>query len=582
MKPALRAVALALVLVASLPLAVAHGATDVLPATPLLPASAPSVVPVTLGELPHRVLPSPFAGPDLGPAAPSSYRLNFTCPSSLLATQFFPCPNRIVDTDDLLGNPSLAVDPLFPEHMAFASLHGTAANGPSNLSRGRQPHTVHTTTLAGADWRDQPYGEPNPPGGRNRMVVGEDTAAIMDSVGNLYVASLYAWRDRNDDNGTWAYSIAQWKFDSTADILTYAFPNAVFDNRAPGTVISRPYLLELPEVRKILLLWQENAPVGVNVTVAGRAMSGWLGGATTLADAVSPWSKLDDKFAIGPCANLTNPVAYRAKVYVGCEAAGGFTAMAGVAPGDVVLHELDTEKGLVRVVSKTPIRGDARLAVDEGGRLALVAVKVTSPVSVKAQVTTSNLGEGWTRPYEFGDQLHNASLGVKTARVNALLYRGQSNVLHMVYLEENARLEGQPRTVGWRKALVAVDPIGTVLVNKDLKISDKGEVFGSRRSRSNEAPYGDTRDTLLKVGEREFIAFNDYAVIVVAEILEHDEREPLQPNGIDPPPPEPVPAVEVSVVNVGVGVVAGATAAEAIRRIAAQRLAHLDGSGRGK
>ncbi|HVL46968.1 MAG TPA: hypothetical protein VM889_00245 [Candidatus Thermoplasmatota archaeon] len=602
MNPAWKIAAALLLVVAAMPVGAAHGAVPDLhlapsPRVPPLLRAPVAEDPLPF-EAPSTVLPSPFApaGYSLKTAATAgSYKLNFTCPSALLSTRVFPCPNRIIDVSDILGNPSLAIDPLFPERMAFASLHGSSGDGPTNLSRRGQQHTVHTTLTAGATWSDQPYSNPRGlgDGGNNNLhVTGEDTHIIMDSLGNMNVASLYAHRPRDSaGSDPWDYSIALWKFDSTLDRLTYAIPAAILKNRESGTTIAEPTLIELPEHKRIVLLWHESAPANKTTSILGRSLTGWVAGAITFADSISPWSMLDDKVLVGPCDDITNPIANRGKIYFGCKAGANFDLVPGVAAGDIVFVELDPVLGASRIVSKTPLKGgDPKLAMDPFGTTAIVTVEaipgdpnVTGSDRVRAEIATSRLGEGWSAAHPFGDQIHNASLNVSIARVNAINYRTDTNTIHMIYFEQDRRESpNASRAPLYRKYLAVVDPLGTVIFNLDLDVSDKGEVFGSRKSRGNAKPYGDTRDHLLDYQGRQFFVFADYGVVVTAEILEDDQREIIQPTSTAPPVPEPVPVSTTLPVVTGAGVIAGATAAEAVRRLLAARNAAAAGSGRGK
>ena len=101
--------------------------------------------------------------------------------------------------------------------------------------------------------------------------------------------------------------------------------------------------------------------------------------------------------------------------------------------------------------------------------------------------------------------------------------------------------------------------------------------------------YGDTRDTLLLVEKDEYLAYSDYATVAIAVVVEHDNRTSdeicvleaaaLQPETI---PPEPAPASQAAgaISTTLVGSVAMLGAADALRRVAARRMAA--GAGRGR
>lgn len=567
----MRPVALAVALALLLPLA---GAVA-------LPLKAPADAAALLRHAHPLDAPPLVRGHSLAPATAGSYRIEFQCPEPPLGGGGLPCPLRIIDSADALGNPALAVDPLYPEHMAFASLHGQQGFGPSHLSRDGQTHTTFTSLTFGVDWRDNPYSPPSPPYDSGRIVFGEDVHMIMDAVGNMHVASLYSHSDASDPNATWENTIVNWKFDATLDVLSYAFPAGAFTPREARHAIETHWLLELPDSDEVLLLWREragawNASLGPAAAPPARVV-----GARTPADPFSPWTPLDDKLAVGPCADTTNPVLHSGRVYLGCVAGANFTAFPAVEPGEIVVYELDPLATSVRAVSKAPLTGGSpRLAADAQGRLALVAADVVDGERVRLRLATGDVDGAWSKPREV--DAHNGTRGVAEARVNAVLYRGGTNTVHMIYLERANATDVRAGEPMWRKSLLVADALGTVLVNLDLDLSDKGDVYTYSDPPDDEAIFGDTRDSLIEVNGREFMAFADYGAVVLAEILEIDEREDAAVMESTLPPPELVPAAELPVMSVGVGVIAAAVAAEALRRAAAQRFEHRHGQGRDK
>src|SRR5688572_28321298 len=90
-------------------------------------------------------------------AAGVEYQILITCPDAgdtSISTSTQPggsCPVRAIDGDDLMGDPSLAVDPLRPENLILASRHGQVnGNGPTTKSREGQVFTTFTSQNAGA------------------------------------------------------------------------------------------------------------------------------------------------------------------------------------------------------------------------------------------------------------------------------------------------------------------------------------------------------------------------------------------------------------------------------------------------
>lgn len=546
-------------------------------------------------ELAHGVSPS-GTHPVPSLATTSSYSIEFACPEFPLDVEQYPCPIRIVDEDDLLGNPTVAISPLNPNNIVFSSLHGTLENGPTRRSRGEQTHTTFThgglpggsVVLGGADWQDQPYSPPQGVDGGDPIVLGEDVHALVDPLGNLYIASVYS-HGNGGNASDWGTSIAQWKFDPDLT-LNYVIPTEVFEPRMAAS-IDAVWLHYLPGPGQVVLLWRETgaraADANGTLQAEGDASGGgnaWITGAITPADLVSPWAPLPASLTLGPCQRTTNPAQLLDKLYVGCVAGESFS-IPGVLPDDIVVFEIDPLLGTTRALSKATLRGgEPMLAINAQGRMVLATVEATEE-GVRAQLATSKLGEGWSKLHDFGNDLRNASGPPAGAWFNAILYRTATNTIHLIYTEEANATELASGLPTFRKALVILDPIGTVLVKLDLQVSDKNEVFtgGFREAPASDDAYADIRDSLIEFQGKEYMLFTDWAVFVFAEIVEHDEREDAIVLQQTPPVPEPLPAVDVALntVNVGAGVVAGAVSAEAMRRLLAARHANLYGQGRG-
>lgn len=594
MNPLLRVLGAGLLVLAAFPVSSAHSTlpgnleaaslefpTEANPAFELLDESIQSV-----GEPLNVVLPSSNHYDALRPAQQGTYSVSFTCPIPATGGES-DCPWRIVDTQDLLGNIALTIDPVLEtDRMFFASLHGGPAKGPTPLSRQGQTHT--TFSYIGKNvpfvntfgWRDQPYTPPNPPGSGS---FGEDVHATIDPTGTLYVASLYSKRA----SGGWKYTIAQWKFDSTINILDYEPPNQVFVNRVTGSAIENVWLTNHFEVNRVSLLWRERAPEGQTVKINGVDQIQWLAGAFTKMDAYSPWKPLADNLVLGPCSDISNPAIFKSRVYYACKAASGYNHLKKVKENDWVLHQIDLRGNTTKAVGKSNLHGaNATLAIDETGRMALTTVEVLPNNQTKAHVTTStNGGQRWSNVYEFGDDLRirdpltNKTYGLQDARITAMHYRTTSNTIHLIYEEEASEQDIAKEETQWRKSYAVIDPIGTVLSNQNLNVSDKGEVFFGRGPK-DATIYGDMRDTLLDVNGRLFIGFSDYAVFSFAEILEDDQRTMEVAFQQPPPPPEPVPAPEAAGLLTSQGAAAGLVSVIALRRLAAHRFAI--GAGRGR
>ncbi|HVL86493.1 MAG TPA: hypothetical protein VM681_00590 [Candidatus Thermoplasmatota archaeon] len=582
------------------PLSVRHGALD-------------AAAELAGGVVPQR------GDPRLAPVTAGSYSIQFQCPPPVLDFSDPPCPLRIIDVDDLLGNPTVAVSPLNPNDIILSSLHGTLQDGPTARSRGRQTHTTFThsavpisTSLggvlsAGQDWQDQPYFPPDEIDDGRGAVYGEDVHAIMNEIGNIYIASLYSKKTGAD----WQYYIANWKFDPDLGIaLNYAFPNGVFTSTVPGRAIDRVWLAALPASANVALFWEEREPAldvptepPADEPPSGNESSNqsappprdrratfldevrgprFLVGAITPNDLVSGWKLLNASLAVGPCASMSNAASYADKVYVACTLAGPAPGFPHGKEGDVVVYEIDPVRGVRRALTKAPVPdGQLTLSVSQTGRMAIASVQ-TRDGTVAAQLATGPVEGSFGRAYEFAERIRDPLLPAANARVNSMLYRSVTNTIHLLWIEESGDGEAARKTAHWRKALVVLDPLATPLVNLDLDVRDRGEVFRFDDPPRNTGAYADTRDSLIEVEGREFMVFTDYSIFVFAEILELDEREDAIVFHETPPVPEAVPVAEVApaLVNVGAGVVAAAVSAEALRRLLAARLAAGAGPGR--
>lgn len=585
--------------------------------THVAPAPVPDApLPVGGGELPRLVAAQ---GGSLGASVGKDYSLTFECPPAQMTldvagngARAAGCPNRIVDEDDLLGNPALAVDPVVPGRYAFASLHGQPARGSpaSPIARDGQTHTTFSTVALGDQWTDQPYYPPQAAFPDGRHVLGLDVDALIDEQRTLHVASLYAHQGAGND--PWNYTIVLWKFsqelrEGSRQGLTqtdYDLVNAAFHNRLPGSVIDNLWLLEDKGDNLVYLLWHERAGPNATLPVKGLGnVTSWIAGAVTTADAVSSWARLPDSMLVGGCATPSNPVLAEGRILIACEAGAQGEPLLHLGPHEIGLRAMVPALRAAQDEGKTPlVNGTLRLAANARGDVALLTarvvfpngttaenltkpnarsggVNVTANTSVVAQIATRGLDGSWSRPHDFGDKIHNASSVVRAARFNAALYRDASDVIHVIFLEERVSNRTEKEVPRWSKHLLAIDPVGTVVFDADLNLSDKGQVFGGRAA-GDTTPYGDTRDSLVDVHGEEFIGFADYAVLVFAKVVEHDQRVAPAVQEVPPPVAEALPAVESVATATGIGL--GATAAVGAGALVARKVALAHGQGRGK
>src|ERR1041384_6696439 len=140
------------------------------------------------------------------------YTLKIDCPGTRAATggAFSSCPVRAVDSEDMMGAPELAVDPVDPSNLIIASLHGGVHNGgaaglttgvcdpgPTPKSRCGQVFTTFTSDDHGASWVDNPFVPPQDVG---QDAYGEHPGITIDPNGHVYVGSLHAM-----PKGSWPF-----------------------------------------------------------------------------------------------------------------------------------------------------------------------------------------------------------------------------------------------------------------------------------------------------------------------------------------------------------------------------------------
>ncbi len=545
------------------------------------------------GEGRPIVLPAGYMGSlgSQGPAKVGTYELRFTCPTPpVVGSANIDCPITLVDTDDLMGDPALAVDPFVDGRYTVASLHGGDGDGPTPVSRGGQQFTTYTTFGAagaggfGQTWQDNPYSAPSPPNNRDRIVFGEDVASVMDDFGNLYIASLYSHRNR-ETSGPYSSTVVTWKFDPSAPTYSYLFPSNLFETRDNRSMIDRVWMTHVPATGKVALLWRESMPDGELLQIAGRNLTSWISGAWSNADVLSEWNLVDDSMIFGPCEEATQPVVFETQIYMACRTGEGYSAITGVDPGDIVVHSLDPVEGTFKAWSKTPLNGGRpQIAVDQEGDVVVATVKTTGDGAVEAQLTVGRDGRRWSPAWNFDESIRNESYVTKRAWISGMTAHANTSAVHLIFAEDREGVDVFGETIPrFGKRLMALDLTGKIIFDLDLDLRDKGKVFrgGTYRMEGvSESVFEDYHDSLFILNGKEYIAFGDYGLIRFSMIATTDLRMEVMPSQAPPPPPpEPVPVVQAA--GVSVGVAAGATTIEAARRALAARnaAAQRDGGG---
>jgi len=194
------------------------------------------------------------------------YGLVIACPGSngvSVSTQNSPigCPVRLVDGQDEMGDPSLAVDPFQPQNLIVASLHGTSGiNGaPDARARFGQEFTTFTSTDAGQNWADNPFTPPNKIGAG---AFGITPAITIDPYGHVFVGSLYAVPNGgNSSVPNFSSVIAAQKFASLRTINSQqngAYHATYLDSVYKSNAIRKMWFLFDPATENMTLVWHEH------------------------------------------------------------------------------------------------------------------------------------------------------------------------------------------------------------------------------------------------------------------------------------------------------------------------------------
>ncbi|HET6398693.1 MAG TPA: hypothetical protein VFH47_03990, partial [Candidatus Thermoplasmatota archaeon] len=328
------------------------------------------------------------------------------------------CPVRAVDGQDVMGAPSLAVDPHEPNNLIIASLHGGVYKrgsggpsffavgaqscpepGPTPKSRCGQAFTTFTSTDSGAYWVDNPFVPPQKLGFR---AFGEHPQVTIDPYGRAYVGSLYAV----PEGGSFRYVIAAQKFSSLETIneeqdgeyaLKYIEPlfnrssisqmwyiyNPATDNmtvvwhEAPQGPASRGGASFTPSAARLTgAVWAESGPAGEGEAPATAARSA-IGLVWTTPRPNATYHRTPASESIGPCLRSTNPVLEDGYIYIGCQvdaSAGPFPWNPKAADGQVELFRMHPDGGKPQYMGSSPVVGGSpKLGVRSDGRLALLS-----------------------------------------------------------------------------------------------------------------------------------------------------------------------------------------------------------------
>lgn len=502
------------------------------------------------------------------------YKLIVDCPETYASTGGslgITCPVRAVDEQDMMGDPSIAVDPLDPANLILASLHGGVHDGgaagvgssscdagPTPKSRCGQVFTTFTSTDHGASWIDNPF---TPPSDVGSDAYGEHPQVTIDPYGHVYVGSLYAVPK---GNGLYDYVIAAQKFASLDTIDNEqdgAYHTQYLDPVYKGNAIRQMWFLFNPATDNMTIVWTET-PQGPGTDAAaqppdcvlpppapcipppsarpakalpGKAAAanqtvskgpGTIGVVWSTSSTKSPYHYQDQGDAIGPCSRSTNPVLSEGWLYVGCvvdPAQGEFRWHKDAAPGTVEMFRMDPNGGTPQYIGPSPLNGGMpKLGVRSDGRLALVSAQAPDGVlaldAVFGQYNPKSGLVEWGSVAHHGARLAPVDPAIRIAEANVqdVIYREHSGVLHLI-LKTRVQAAG----LGVTSAATAVAPhIQKAIVAIDEKYGLVGTLplpVGSLQNRSSDATlmqapemaYDDLSDDFLQLPLQDSYTYTD-------------------------------------------------------------------------
>lgn len=502
------------------------------------------------------------------------YKLVIDCPETYQrVASTVACPVRAVDGQDMMGDPSLAVDPFDPANLIVASLHGGVSGGgaagatgatrctepgPSPKSRCGQVFTTFTSTDHGANWVDNPFFPPEDVGGE---AYGQHPQVTIDPYGHVYVGSLYAMPK---GGGAFEYVIAAQKFASLDTIdqeQDGEYHTQYLDPVYLGNTISQMWFLFNPVTDNMTIVWNEQiAGVALNQTqepqpdcvplpppapcipppvasgspgsptqaapetTSGKAKS-VIGVVWSTSSTKSPYHYQKEEWAIGPCLSSTNPVLSEGWLYVGCvtnPAEGAFPWNPTGVPGAVEMFRMESSGGKPQYIGASPlIGGTPKLGVRSDGRLALVsAVALDGQLALDAVFGEYDGGSGRVK---WGNIAHHGSVVSKVdpatriiaANVQDVLYREHSGVLHVILKELI-----QPVGVGVgslqavtsphiRKSIIAIDEEYGMLAKLNLDVGNIVNRTDPALLQAPEAAYDDLSDDFLQLPLQDEYIYTD-------------------------------------------------------------------------
>lgn len=542
---------------------------------------------VVLGALVLGALPDAGAQAQQGP----EYELIVDCPQArALNPGTQPgCPIKAIDSQDMMGSPSISVDPRDPNQLLMASLHGTDGDGPSRRSRGGQAFTTFSSTTHGASWNDRPFFPPTEVGGS----FGEHPQIVNDPYGHVYVGSLYA-DPVNNQRGPGAfydYVIAAQKFENLGSVIRNQVGQSAgrynvqfLDPFIQDNAITQFWYVFDPYMDNMTVVWHERPQLGAGSDAARAAPTGVVAGlgvgANQLPEAPPPakqvigfvWTSMQMKspyfyapneHLIGPCSASTNPVWSEGFVYVGCVvdvSAGEFQWNPAAVNGTVELFRFRLLGAPPQYLGPSPVVGGSpKLGVRSDGRIALFSAHPAE--DGKAQlVGVFGKYEGgrveWNELINYSPRIPRVRVDeeITEIRIQDLEYREYSGAIHLI-LNERVRygslvsVDNPLAPVAapqFRKTLVAIDERHGWLAHYNFDVGNLNNRTDTTLAAAEELNYDDLSDDIVQLPpgnfsyegqplgdtySREFVAVGDYGIVQFAEIVEITD---LRPPGVPP------------------------------------------------
>jgi hypothetical protein len=545
--------------------------------------------------------------------APSgfTYELHIDCPGrgDGIPINDFLCPVKAIDEADIMGSPSVAVDPAEPNNIILASLHGGDGNGPTERSRSGQAYTTFISYDHGGSWQDNPFTPPRSLSGS----FGEHPQASVDKYGHIYIGSLYSTRDSGAPSG-YTYTIVAQKFEDIqrADSRQSGEYGAQFlDTYYDGNIVDQYWFVYDNVTDITTIVWNERLPsddAGLSTNPKAKSV---IGMAWTTPKGSDPYRYIDEDYLIGPCSTTTNPVLADGAIYIGCmvnfEEAKKRPYAYDDAPfeGQIDMFRVQLKSGKHEYLGTAPLSGGVpKLGVRSDGRVALFTTSAGAPderalklFGVYGQAASDAPTMKWKAVYSYGDQVSPPRQGLSVIETNIqdIIYREGTGVVHLIIKERYESLGvtiNDPASFSkpqFGKYLVAIDEKHGVLevnpnpkpgepktrINFDIGNPTNRTVLSTDIS-NPEAVFNDLTDDLLQLPpgalppgweeavkdmkdyQREFFAVGDYGIIIFAEIIEISD---LKAMGVVPlAAPVAIATPSLAAAGVGVGIAGAALA----------------------